>query len=356
MASSSTTPDADAVTPDSIEHSQIFSEYVAWMRGERGPQDQHHLCTKCCICLDNVLDIAPAAAGDTWGSLVATDHDHSKHSYEATALLLCGHLVGNDCREAQAELALGRVDECPLCRQKTECARCALPLKLECVTRRGGGPGVAGQETLSIRSDAPLPAVDARTGKPKRVYCRPCVARQAQLLLNTTFAGNEECIFCREDSIFPPNTLESDDTHRANREYAADLLLRERLQMVARLLYPSLDTMWDRDRAAVLEAEYGAWRVEFPSAILLHENPTIWRFLKSRIFGHCTKTKDVVDPMGPKEVAALTITTKILGAEVRARLQESLAWVTDVDDLMAIDPRRPAPINRAMFAMFMGAP
>ncbi|KAK8078310.1 hypothetical protein PG996_004480 [Apiospora saccharicola] len=322
MASSSTTPDADAVTPDSIEHSQIFSEYVAWMRGERGPQDQHHLCTKCCICLDNVLDIAPAAAGDTWGSLVATDHDHSKHSYEATALLLCGHLVGNDCREAQAEFALGRVDECPLCRQKTECARCALPLKLECVTRRGGGPGVAGQETLSIRSDAPLPAVDARTGKPKRVYCRPC----------------------------------SDDTHRANREYAADLLLRERLQMVARLLYPSLDTMWDRDRAAVLEAEYGAWRVEFPSAILLHENPTIWRFLKSRIFGHCTKTKDVVDPMGPKEVAALTITTKILGAEVRARLQESLAWVTDVDDLMAIDPRRPAPINRAMFAMFMGAP
>ncbi|KAK8134978.1 hypothetical protein PG984_006990 [Apiospora sp. TS-2023a] len=303
MASSSTTPGQEAGpqadAPDSIEHSQIFSEYVAWMRGERGPKDQHHLCTKCCICLDNVLDIAPAAAGDAWGSLVATDHDHSDHSYEATALLPCGHLVGNDCREVQAELGIGRVDECPMCRQKTECARCALPLKLPCVRKRGG-PVVGPQQTLSIRSDAPLPALDAKTGKPKRVYCRPCVARQAQLLLNTTFVGNEECIFCREDSIFPPNALESEATHRANREYAADLHLRERLQMVARLLYPSLDTMWDRERADNLEAEYDAWRIAFPDAILQHENPTIWRFLKSRIFGHCTKTKDVVDPRGPR--------------------------------------------------------
>ena len=67
MSSSNDTPGQGAPTPQAnalsnMEDAVMLSDYVAWMRGEKGPKDQVHLCSLCSICQTSVLDIAPAAS------------------------------------------------------------------------------------------------------------------------------------------------------------------------------------------------------------------------------------------------------------------------------------------------------
>ncbi|KAK8006072.1 hypothetical protein PG991_012369 [Apiospora marii] len=308
------------------------------MKGEKGPKEQHHLCSMCAICLEHVLDISPAAAGDSWKALAAPDHDHSGHTFERTGLLPCGHLIGRDCRKQQGE----KLEQCPICRQSAACGKCNLPLLLECVWGGGDTP-------LTVRPDAPLPAVDARTGRSKNIYCRQCMVRQAVLLLHNAFVGNEECLLCREDTFFPPRPLESAAAHRARRRQAADLHLRERLQMVCRLVLPSVPTKWSgRDD---LEQFWRPSRDEFPEAVLEQEKDN-WAFLRPRIFGNCRITGDRVGPLS-RYVPALVQAGLLISTVAKATVQMGLAWYPDVDDLMAIDTSQPAPLNRAMFAMFM---
>ncbi|KAK7949209.1 uncharacterized protein PG986_010095 [Apiospora aurea] len=280
-------------------------------------QSQRRLVSDCPICKVNCLDITKTAPGMSFGAVadMAMAHYGKGTSFEITGLLPCGQLIGGDCLRRQ----LFNRDQCPMCRADITCGKCNRLLVGACVQRQG-------QNQTWIGRDAPLTAALDAQGQAKRVYCRACVMRQAVLLLNTTFVGREECVLCQ----LPANRIpdETPEAHLARRLQAAEQFMRDRLRLVASLVYPSVSTIWDPQRAGPRARFVDEW---VANPILTEPN------MQARIYQTCFACADQAPFVGVPDVVALTMTVVELLPLLKENLDSILAWFTDVDEAMEID-------------------
>ncbi|KAK8093535.1 hypothetical protein PG997_000220 [Apiospora hydei] len=320
--------------------SSWFPDYTQHMLASPDQQSQQRLVSDCPICKVNCLDITKTAPGMSFEAVadMVMAHYGKGTSFEITGLLPCGHLIAGDCLRQH----LFNRDVCPMCRADIRCGKCNQPLVLACVQGQG-------QTQTRIGRDAPLPAAPDAQDQAKRVYCRACVLKQAVLLLNTAFVGREECVLCQ----LPANRIpdETPEAHRARRLAAAEQFMRDRLRLVASLVYPNVSTIWDSQRVADVAARWAGPRARFvdewvANPILTGPN------MQARIYQTCFTCADQAPFPGVPDVVSLTMTVVELLPLLKENLDSTLAWFTDVDEAMEIDACRPA--NDDIMAVLLG--